>query len=65
MLSALVEQLRIWTLDGIEPHAIAVAARSTYAVNEVEERLKAAAVPAVGLATSGKGTQSASGHCTA
>jgi superfamily I DNA/RNA helicase/mRNA-degrading endonuclease RelE of RelBE toxin-antitoxin system len=53
-LSALVEQLRKWMSEGIEPHAIGIAARSSYAVNEIKERLKAAGVQAVSLAASGK-----------
>jgi len=53
-LRGLVEQLRSWMRDGIESHAIGVAARSGYAVNEVKERLKAAGVPAVSLSASGK-----------
>jgi mRNA-degrading endonuclease RelE of RelBE toxin-antitoxin system len=53
-LQALVEQLRSWMREGIEPHAIGVAARSSYAVNEVKERLKATGIPALSLAASGK-----------
>ena len=50
-LWALVEQLRSWMRGGIEPHAIGVAARSGYAVNEIKERLKVAGVRAVSLST--------------
>jgi len=53
-LGSLVEQLRNWTREGIESHAIGVAARSGYAVNEVKERLKVAGVQAVSLAASGR-----------
>jgi superfamily I DNA/RNA helicase len=53
-LRGLVEQLRSWMRDGIESHAIGVAARSGHAVNEVKEQLKAAGVKAVSLAASGK-----------
>lgn len=48
------EQLRGWIGDGIEPHAIGVAARSGYLVNDAKEHLKAAGIPAVKLATRGK-----------
>jgi superfamily I DNA/RNA helicase/mRNA-degrading endonuclease RelE of RelBE toxin-antitoxin system len=53
-LWALVERLRDWMTDGIEPHAIGIAARSGYAVNEIKERLKAAGMQAVSLAAIGK-----------
>ena len=53
-LWALVEQLRGWIGDGIEPHAIGVAARFGYLVNDAKEHLKAAGIPSVKLATGGK-----------
>jgi superfamily I DNA/RNA helicase len=49
-LQALVERVRGWISDGIEPHAIGVAARSVRLSQQVSHALQAAGIRAVSLA---------------
>ncbi len=52
----LTERVRSWLSDGIEPHAVGVAARSASLVREAREALKAAGIMTVSLSGRG-GTQ--------
>ena len=49
-LSALVERVRGWISEGIEPHAIGVAARSGWQGKEARAALETAGIATVGLA---------------
>jgi UvrD/REP helicase N-terminal domain/UvrD-like helicase C-terminal domain len=53
-LKILSERLRSWIADGIEPHAIGVAARSTYLAKQAREALETAGIPAASLTAKGK-----------
>jgi superfamily I DNA/RNA helicase len=48
-LAALAERVRGWIDDGIEPHAIGVAARSGYLVKQAAEALEAAGIATMSL----------------
>jgi superfamily I DNA/RNA helicase len=50
-LSALAARIRGWLDDGIEPHAIAVAARSGHLAGQARDALKAAGIRTLALAT--------------
>jgi hypothetical protein len=53
-LADLVKRVRGWIADGIEPHAIGVAARATYLAKQAREALEAEGIPAVSLVAKGK-----------
>jgi superfamily I DNA/RNA helicase len=53
-LSALAAQLRSWLADGIEPHAIGIAARARYQVKEACTFLENDGIPAAALSAKGK-----------
>ena len=53
-LEILSERLRGWIADGIEPHAIAVAARSGYLAKTARESLESARIKAASLTAKGK-----------
>jgi superfamily I DNA/RNA helicase len=48
-LAALVDRVRNWLDDGIEPHAIGLAARSGYLGKQASPALQAAGIPSVSL----------------
>lgn len=50
----LTERLRGWIAEGIEPHAIGVAARSSYLARQAREALENARIKAVSLTTKGR-----------
>jgi hypothetical protein len=52
-VGALVERVRGWLSEGIEPHAIGVAARATYLAKQARSALEAAGIPAVSLSAKG------------
>ena len=49
-LAALAERVLDWIDDGIEPHAIGIAARSGWLAKQASAALAAAGIPTVGLA---------------
>jgi hypothetical protein len=53
-LADLVKRVRGWIAEGIEPHAIGVAARATYLAKQAREALEAEGIPTVSLAARGK-----------
>ena len=53
-LKTLTERLRGWIAEGIEPHAIGVAARSTYLAKQARDALETAGIPAASLTAKGK-----------
>jgi superfamily I DNA/RNA helicase len=53
-LTGLVQRVRGWLSEGIEPHAIGVAARATYLAKQASAALEADGIPVVSLATKGK-----------
>jgi superfamily I DNA/RNA helicase len=53
-LAALVERVRGWITDGLEPHAIGVAARSGYLEKQASSALAAAGISTTSLATTSK-----------
>ena len=53
-LSDLVKQVRGWLSEGIEPHAIGVAARAAYLAKQAREALEAKGIPTVSLAAKAK-----------
>ena len=53
-IDALVERVRAWIADGIEPHAIGVAARSGHLEKQAAAALAAAGIPATSLASKSK-----------
>ena len=53
-LTALAEQLRGWLSEGIEPHAIGVAARAGYLVKQARTALEAEGIPVATLSAKGK-----------
>jgi superfamily I DNA/RNA helicase len=53
-LTALVKQVRAWLDDGIEPHAIGVAARAGYLWKEASDALHTAGIPVAKLSASAK-----------
>lgn len=52
-LAALVGQVRKWLDDGVEPHAIGIAARLTSLVKQVSAELAATGIPVVSLTATG------------
>jgi superfamily I DNA/RNA helicase len=48
-LAALVERVRGWIREGIEPHAIGIAARAGYVAEQAAATLKAASIPVTSL----------------
>lgn len=46
-LAALVERVRVWLGEGVEPHAIGIAARTTSLVRQITAELSAARIPTV------------------
>ncbi|MEW2355976.1 UvrD-helicase domain-containing protein [Spirillospora sp. NPDC029432] len=61
-LDGLVEQVRAWLDDGVEPSAIGVAARYTYLVKKAAGRLKAAGITAFQAPSKSDGVQIGSMH---
>jgi superfamily I DNA/RNA helicase len=53
-LTDLVRRVRGWLAEGIEPHAIGVAARAAYLAKQAREALEAEGIPTVSLAAKGK-----------
>ncbi len=53
-LKVLTERLRGWIADGIEPHAIGVAARSTYLAKQAYDAAESAGIKAASLTAKGK-----------
>ena len=53
-LAGLVERVRGWLTDGIEPYAIGIASRVGYLAKQAREALEAEGIPAVSLAARGK-----------
>ena len=53
-LETLAERVRGWIADGIEPHAIGVAARSEYLAKQAREALEGAGIPTVALTAKSK-----------
>jgi superfamily I DNA/RNA helicase len=49
-LAALVERVQDWIVDGIEPHAIGIAARTGWLAKQASAALAAADIPTAGLA---------------
>jgi hypothetical protein len=53
-LAELVRQVRGWLAEGIEPHAIGVAARSGHTAKQAKAALEAGGLPVASLAAKGK-----------